>query len=108
MKAMVVVMERLIQKVKPDKWAALDEIDAKFNAIESKMGFPPKKRYRSMIGPLDNDVIVIEREWKSMAVMEQTVLGSMGNADLVKLGVQLADIIEKSWHEVYAIWPYKV
>jgi hypothetical protein len=105
---MVVVMERLIQKVKPDKWAALDEIDKKYDGIESKIGFPTKKRYRSMIGPLDNDTIVVEREWKSMAAMEQAVLGSMGNAELQKLAVQLNDIIVKSWHEVYAIWPFKV
>ncbi|MBN2151753.1 MAG: hypothetical protein JW839_09925 [Candidatus Lokiarchaeota archaeon] len=105
---MVVVLERLVQKVKPDKWAALDEIDKKFNDIESKIGFPPKRRYRSLIGPLDNDTIVIEREWKSMAEMENAVLGSMGNAELQKLSVQLNDIIEKSWHEVYAVWPFKV
>ncbi len=105
---MVYVLERLIQKVKPDKWAALDELDAKFNAIESKIGFPPKKRYRSLAGPLNNDIIVIEREWKSMAIMEKTALESAGNADLAKLGAQLNDIIEKSWHELYAIWPYKV
>jgi hypothetical protein len=108
MKNMVVVMERLIQKVKPDKWGALDELDKKFNDMESKMGFPAKKRYRSLIGPLDNDVIIIEREWKSMAQMEQTVLGTMGNAEYMKLGVLLNDIIVKSWHEIYAIWPYKV
>lgn len=105
-KEMVVVMERLIQKVKPDKWGVLDDLDAKFNAIESKIGYPPKKRYRSMIGPLDNDTIIIEREWKSMAEMEKIVLASMGNAELQKLGVQLNDVVEKSWHEVYALWPF--
>lgn len=105
---MVHVMERLIQRVKPGKWAALDEIDKKFDAIESKLGFPPKKRYRSLAGPLDNDTIIIEREWKSMAIMEQTILATAGNAELQEMGMRLNDIIDASWHELYAIWPYKV
>nr|MDO8118957.1 hypothetical protein [Candidatus Sigynarchaeota archaeon] len=105
---MPAVMERLIQKVKPDKWDELDKIDKKYNEIESKLGFPPKKRYRSAIGPLDNDVIVIEREWKSMAAMEESAFKVLTNPDLVKLGAELNTIIEKSWHELYMVWPLKV
>ncbi len=105
---MPAIMERLIQKVRLDKWEELDKIDKKYDAIESKLGFPPKRRYRSVAGPLDNDVIVIEREWKSMAAMEESVFKVMSNPDLVKLTVELNSIIEKSWHEIYMVWPLKV
>jgi len=105
---MPAVLERLIQKIKPDKWDALDEIDKRFDEVESKYKFPPKRRYRSMVGPLDDNIIVIEREWKSMAKYEDALLNSYGNPEEQALAAELADIMVQEWREVYLVWPLKV
>ncbi len=105
---MPVVLQRLIQKVKVDKWDALDAIDKKFDAAEAKFKYPPKRRYRSMIGPLDINVIIIEREWKSVAKMEEAMLASYGDPELQKLTAELNTIIEDAWSELYLVWPLKV
>ena len=105
---MPVVLERLIQKVKPDKWDALDEIDTRYNDVESKYKFPPKRRYRAMVGPLGNNTIIIEREWKSMAKMEEAILNAYGDPDEQALNVELNEIIVEAWSEIYLVWPLKV
>ena len=62
---------RLIQRIASGKWDDLEELDKKFNEIEDKLGYPPKKRFRSLSGEYDNNVIIIEREWQSLAKMEK-------------------------------------
>ena len=47
---MVIVIMRLIQRVANGKWDDLEDIDKKCNVIEDKLGYPPKKRYRSLSG----------------------------------------------------------
>ena len=64
------ILERLIQKIYPDKWEELHEIDKRYNAAESPLGFPPKKRYQSIASSYDNDTLIVEREWESFAAME--------------------------------------
>nr|MDO8109100.1 hypothetical protein [Candidatus Sigynarchaeota archaeon] len=105
---MPVVLLRLVQKIKSDKWGALDEIDKKYDAIENKLGYPPKKRYRSIAGPLNTDTIVIEREFKSMAVLEELQMKSWGSSEIQKLMQETLNIIEKQWMEIYIVWPIKV
>jgi hypothetical protein len=40
----MVIIERQIQKVRSGKWTELGELDKKFTAIESQLGFPAKRR----------------------------------------------------------------
>ncbi len=105
---MPVVLQRLIQKIKPDKWDALDAIDKKFDAVKAKYKFPPKKRYRAMFGPLGNNILVIEKEWKSITKMEEATLMAWGDLDEMKLTLELNGIVEGQWNEVYITWPLKV
>ena len=37
----MVIIERLIQQVKPDGWTALDTLDARFNTVEQRLGSRP-------------------------------------------------------------------
>ena len=39
----MVIIERQIQKVRSGKWTELEELDKKFIAVESGLGFPPQE-----------------------------------------------------------------
>ena len=39
----MVILERDVQHIYPDKWDELNAIDGEFNQIESGLGFPAKK-----------------------------------------------------------------
>jgi hypothetical protein len=64
------ILERMIQKEIPGKWAELEALDQKYNVVEARLGYPPKRRYRCMVGGHTTDTIIIEREWDSVAAME--------------------------------------
>ena len=70
----MIVIERMIQEIYPGKAAELEEIDRRYDAIESTLGFPPKRRYWSISSPYDSNTLVLERKWESMAAMEASAL----------------------------------
>jgi hypothetical protein len=102
---MVIVIMRLIQKIANGKWDELEEIDKKFNAIEENLGYPPKKRYRSLSGCLDNNVIVIERQWDSLAKMEKIMTKGVLDPEIQKLDQQLDSIVEWQKTELFVPHP---
>ncbi len=97
------ILERLIQQVVPGKWEALDALDMKYDAVEKKLGFPAKRRYRSIAAGGNTDTLVIEREWESMAVMEAAWEKSMTSPELQQLMVEGVDIISSNTWELYFI-----
>ena len=101
----MVTIERLIQKVFPGKWAELEEINKKFNAVESRLGFPPKKRYQCMMGGCDTNTLIIERQWDSLAAMEAAVEKAFADPELQALMEELASIVKSSQWEVYTPLP---
>jgi len=102
---MVIVIMRLIQRVANGKWDELEEIDKKYNVIEEKLGFPPKKRFRSFSGAYDFNVIIIEREWQSFSKMEKDVTNYFLDPELAKLGKKLESIIDWAKTEFYIPHP---
>ena len=104
---MVAILQRLIQKVKADKWELLDQIDKKFDELEGKLGFPSKKRYRALSSSLNTDTLIVEREWKSMAELEKSMFASLCDPGIQKLHEQLNDMIEETKIEMFVIWPLK-
>jgi hypothetical protein len=102
----MVVIERMIQKVYPGKWEELEEIDKRFNAVESRLGFPPnKKRYQCMIGSHDSNTLIIENQWDSLATMEVTYEKAFKDPELQALQKEVTTIIESTQWEVYAPLP---
>ena len=98
---MVIIIQRLVQRVFNGKWDELEKIDKKFNEIEDKIGFPtPKKRYRYLTGGYNTSTIVIEREWESMAKLEKIMTKAFLDPEYQKLGDELASIIETQNHEL--------
>lgn len=102
---MVIVIVKLIQRVANGKWEELEELDKKFNELEEKLGYPPKKRYRSLSGAYDNNVVIIEREWQSLSKMEKIMTKGFLDPEYVKLSKKLDSIIEWGKMELYVPHP---
>jgi hypothetical protein len=83
----------------------LEEIDKRYNEIEQKAGFPPKKRLQCMIGSLDQNTLIIERQWDSLAVMESTYEKVFADPAWQALGKEVAAIVESSQSEVFTPLP---
>ncbi len=97
---MVIIIQRLVQRVFNGKWDELEEIDKRFNEIEDKYGFPPKKRYRYFSGSLNLNTIVVERQWESMAKFEKIMTKAFLDPEFLKLGDELESIIETNSQEL--------
>jgi hypothetical protein len=102
----MIAIERMTQKVFPGKWAALEEIDKRYNVVEKRLGFPPtKKRYQCMIGGHDSNTLIIERQWESLAVMEATYEKAFADPEMQALQQETASILKSTQVEVYAPLP---
>ena len=97
------VLERQVQRIHPLKWAELHIIDAKYNEIEAKFGFPKKRRFQALACGHDGNTLVIEREWESMAVMEATYEKIFTDPNYQLLSPQLEGIILSSTLEIYTV-----
>ena len=94
------IMERLTQKIYPDQWAALEAIDKKFNAVESGLGFPPKKRYRLMVSSKSINVLVVEREWESFAAFEKAYENALSCPEWNALGAEMNSVVKDAHTEI--------
>lgn len=69
----MVVVERLIQRIRPGKWEELEQVDKAWTAIERRLGFPPKARYSYVSKGRQANVLIIERQWDSSAAAEAAI-----------------------------------
>jgi hypothetical protein len=95
----------MIQKVRPGKFPDLDELDKKYIAIESRLGFPPKKRYQCIIGGHDLNTVIVERQWDSLAAMEEIFTKAFADPEYQALADEGISIIESTQWEVYTPLP---
>ena len=101
----MIAIERMTQKIFPGKWMELEEIDKRYNEIESRMGFPIKKRYQCMIGEEDSNTLIIERQWDGLAVMESTYEKAFADPEYQALGKEVTSIVQSSKIEVFTPLP---
>src|SRR4030042_4788183 len=101
----MVTIERMIQQVRPDKWAELEEIDKRYNAVENRLGFPPKKRYQCMMGSHDMNTLIVERQWDSLAAMEATYEKAFAAPEHQALQKEITSIIKSVQMELYMPLP---
>lgn len=88
--------------VRPGKWAEMEEIDKKFNAVENRLGFPARRRYRSLVGGHNTDTLIIERQWESLAAAEATYEKAIADAEHRELSAGVhSSIIESTQIEFY-------
>ena len=97
----MVIIERQIQMVRSGKWAELEELDKKFTAVENDLGFPVKRRCRSLIGGLTTDALIIERQWESFAVLEATYEKALTNPEHQALSEEAGLIVGSQQIEFY-------
>lgn len=96
-------VERQIQQIRPGKWADLEVIDKKFNAIEGRLGFPPKRRLRCYVGGHNINTLIIEREWDSLTLMEAAYLKTFADPEWQALGAEFDAIAESTQYELYFV-----
>jgi hypothetical protein len=101
----MIIIERMIQEIYPDKWAELAELDKKYDALEPAMGFPPKKRYQSLAGVHSMSTLIIERQWESLAKMEAAEEKAMQNPEYQALYKEGIPIIKSVHWELYMPLP---
>jgi hypothetical protein len=101
----MICVERLIQQVRPGKWADLAALDKKYNSVESRLGFPAKKRYQAIIGGHTTDTLIIERQWPSMAAMEAAYEKAFADPEWQAMGVEAAAVIKSNQYELYMPLP---
>lgn len=101
----MIAIERMTQKVYPGKWAELAEIDKKFNEVEMRAGFPEKKRYQCVIGSLDQNTLIIERQWDCLAAMESAYEKVMADPEWQALGQEVLSVVQSSQIEVFTPLP---
>ena len=94
------VLERMSQKIYPTKWPELEELDKKYDAIENKHGYPPKRRYRLFVGGDNTDTLVIEREWESFAAMEAAYEKAFIDPEWQAINAEAAEIIAENQIEL--------
>ncbi len=99
------IIERQIQHIRPGKWADLEALDKKFNAVESRYGFPAKKRYQAVIGGHTYGTLIVERQWPSMAAMETAYDKMMTDPEWQALYAESDAIIESNQIELYSPLP---
>jgi hypothetical protein len=95
------IMERLICRVRSGKWAELETIEKKYDALESQWGFPPKRRYRALYGSYSRDFYITEREWDGMDVREAALANGFGSSEWLALGEELNLVVESLQIEIY-------
>ena len=101
----MIVVERLIQQIRSDKWTELEALDKKYNIVEGRYGFPAKRRYRCVAGGDNSDTLIIERQWESLAAMEATYEKVIADPEWQALGAEGASIVESNRLEVYTPLP---
>ena len=101
----MVIIERQIQKVRSGKWAELEELDKKFTVVESQLGFPAKRRCRSLIGGLTTDTLIIERQWESFAAVESVYEKALANPEHQGLSEKVELILVSQQIEFYVPLP---
>jgi hypothetical protein len=95
----------MIQKIIPGKWEALFEITARYNELESRLGYPPSKHYRCITGTHDLNTIIVERQWDSMAAMEAAYEKAFVEPAYQTLNDELNDVVASTQIELYMPMP---
>ncbi|MCP4363433.1 MAG: hypothetical protein GY796_35990 [Chloroflexi bacterium] len=101
----MIVIERQIQKVHPEKWEELEELDKKYDVIESRLGYPPKKRCRCIVGGHDVNTLIVERQWESLAKMEAIIEKAFADPGFQGLQAELTTIVASVQFELYQPLP---
>ncbi len=94
-------LERHIRGVRRDKWPDMEALERKFEAVERRLGLPPQRYWRVIASPHAVDTLIVEREWPSLAEMEQGLARAMGDEEWQDLSRQGQPITSSIVVELY-------
>jgi len=97
----MMIIERQMQRVRSGKWTELEELDKKFIPVESQLGFPARRRCRSLVGGLTTDMLIVERQWDSFAALEAAYEKALMNTEHQALSKDVELILESQQIEFY-------
>ncbi len=97
------VIERMITKADPKADEAIGALVAQYGDLDAKWGFPPQRRYRCWYGSIGMEYVVCDREWESMAVMEQIYQRAMATPEWKVFTDTLRPFEESRRHELYVL-----
>jgi hypothetical protein len=97
------IVERMIQKVIPGKFAELEAFDQKIKPLEARFGFPPKRRMRCMIGGHNTDTMILEREWESLAALEAAYNKAWADPEHQASRAETVSLIKSIKTEIYML-----
>jgi hypothetical protein len=89
----------MLQKIHHGKWEELDEIDKEWTTIESRHGYPSKRRYVYISGGHDTNTLVVERLWDSFAALEEAFKKVRSDPEAKALQKKGAEIVESEQME---------
>jgi len=101
----MMIIERQMQRVRSGKWTELEELDKKFIPVESQLGFPARRRCRSLVGGLTTDMLIVERQWDSFAALEAAYEKALMNPEHQALSKDVELILESQQIEFYLPLP---
>jgi hypothetical protein len=86
-------------------WDKLEPFDVKMNEIEKKFGFPPKRRYRMIVGADNTDTLIVEWEFPSMKAYEEALSKASMNPEYIAASNSGKNIVSSSRIEALILWP---
>ena len=101
----MVILERIVHHINPDKWPEIHAMDAEFAQIESRFNFPESKRFQMLIGADVSTTLVVERQWPSMAALEAAYDKAMADPGWQAQAAKSGAIIKDTRYELYAVLP---
>jgi hypothetical protein len=101
----MIILERMVQEIYPDKWAELEALDKKYNVLEARIGYPPKRRYQCLAGIHAVSTLIIERQWESLAKMEAAQEKAQMDPEYQVLYQEGSSIIKSIHWELYMPLP---
>jgi hypothetical protein len=97
------VMERMIQKVERTGWSKKIAIEKRYEIVEARLGYPPTRRYRALIGANDTNTRVLERDWSSVEAYMASLQKALADPEWQALGAEQVGIVLSNQVELYIV-----
>ncbi len=71
--------------------------------MENRLGFPPKRRYRTLAGSQNMDTLIIEREWDCFAQSETMMEKQFADPEFQQLYTETGACVDSVQTEFYMV-----
>ncbi len=97
------ILERSIQQIPEDKWPKLEILEKRWVAMENRLGFPTKRRYRTIAGNGNMSTLIIEREWDCLAQFETMMEKQFADPEFQQLYAETGACVDSVQTEFYLV-----